>query len=83
MREVSIFTDEGSSSSWNSSEAFCVGRCTERPFGYEFGGTVGKVCGWYSIWGGLAVASEFVLVWKGMLLVLLNEKVSAFFKGAQ
>ena len=51
------------------------------------GGTVAKepflgaVCGWYKVWDGVAVAFRLVFVWKGRLLVLLTEWVSAILSG--
>ena len=38
---------------------------------------------WYNIWDGVAEAFRFVLFWKRLLPVLLNEKLSATFCGAK
>ena len=37
---------------------------------------LGAVCDWYNVWHGLTLAFELIIVWNGLLLVQLNEKVS-------
>ena len=47
------------------------------------GPILGRVCGWYNVWHGFAVAFKLVKVWSGLLMVLLNEYLSAVFSGAK
>ena len=36
-------------------------------------GTVGEVCVWYTVWNGVALDSKFVLICKGLFLLLVIE----------
>ena len=47
------------------------------------GAILGAVCGWENVWHGFTVACKLIFVWKGLLLVLLNEYVSAKFSRAK